>query len=74
MSSVKWVESVFEGHSLVSGVEGESNRRNEQSTSLQNGVPILTDEFGDSLTASALRFAAYVQDEWDLTPHWSAQS
>jgi iron complex outermembrane receptor protein len=73
-SSVKWIESIFEGHSLVSGAEVESNKRNEQSTSLQNGVPILTDEFGDSLTASALRFAAYVQDEWDLTPHWSAHA
>jgi hypothetical protein len=31
-SSIKWVESFFEGHSLVSGAEVESNRRNEKST------------------------------------------
>ena len=73
-SSVKWIESFFAGHSLVSGAEVESNRRNEQSVSLQNGVPILTDEFGNSVTASALRFAAYVQDEWDLSPNWSAHA
>ena len=41
---------------------------------MQNGEPLLTDEFGDSLSASALRLAAYAQDEWDLTPNWSAHA
>ena len=73
-SSIKLIESVFDGHSLVSGAEVESNRRDETSKVLQNGVPLLTDEFGDNLSASSLRFAAYVQDEWDLTPNWSAHA
>jgi len=37
-------------------------------------VPLLTDEFGENLSASSMRVAAYVQDEWDLTPNWSAQA
>ncbi|MEO5844027.1 MAG: TonB-dependent receptor [Caldimonas sp.] len=73
-SSIKWVESIFDGHSLVSGAEVESNRRKETSTVLQDGELLLTDEFGDSLSASSLRFAAYLQDEWDLSPHWSAHA
>ena len=58
----------------MSGAEVESNRREETSTVLQNGVPLLSDEFGDNLSASSLRLAAYVQDEWDLTPNWSAHA
>ena len=73
-SSIKLIESIFEGHSLVSGAEVEANRRDETSKVLQNGLPLLTDEFGDNLSASSLRFAAYVQDEWDLTPNWSAHA
>jgi len=72
--SLKLIASILDGHSLVSGVEVESNRRDETSKVLQNGVPLLTEEFGENLSASSLRLAAYVQDEWDLTPNWSAQA
>ena len=65
---------VLEGeHSLVAGGEAESNRRNERRTTLQDGVPVLTD-FGDNVSASATRLALYAQDEWDLTPLWSAHA
>jgi iron complex outermembrane receptor protein len=57
-------------HSLVAGAEGETNQRTEQRTTLQNGLPILTD-FGDNLGASANRFAVFAQDEWNLTPQWA---
>jgi len=73
-SSIKLIESILDGHSLVTGAEVEANRRDETSKVLQNGVPLLTDEFGDNLSASALRLAAYVQDEWDLTPNWSVHA
>ncbi|MEO8806812.1 MAG: TonB-dependent receptor [Burkholderiaceae bacterium] len=65
---------VLEGdHSLVTGAEAESNRRNERRTTLQDGVPVLTD-FGDNVSASATRLAVFAQDEWKLTPLWAAHA
>ncbi len=58
-------------HSLVSGLELDSSRRNQSRTTLQNGLPILT-EFGDDLNASSLRMAAYIQDEWNPSKQLSA--
>lgn len=53
-------------HSLVGGIELESNVRRQSRTTLQNGLPLLT-EFGDALSASSRRLAAYLQDEWSPT-------
>ena len=72
-ASGKLVAQVFDGHSLVSGVELDSNRRADTRTSLQNGMPILTD-FADSINASSLRLAAYAQDEWSASEHWAAHA
>lgn len=58
-------------HSLVGGAELESVNRTEQRTTLDNGMPLLAD-FGDNLKASSLRTAVYGQDEWTLSPNWSA--
>ena len=65
---------VLEGeHTFVTGVEGETNRRTEQRTTLQDGLPLLVD-FGDNVSASSLRFAAFAQDEWSLTPQWAVHA
>ena len=65
---------VLEGdHTVVSGVEGETNRRNDNRTTLQDGQPLLVD-FGDNVSASSVRFAAFVQDEWKLTPLWAVHA
>jgi iron complex outermembrane receptor protein len=56
-------------HSFVGGAEIEGARRNDERTSLDNGVPQLT-EFGDQLQASTLRLAGYLQDEWSLNSRW----
>ncbi|MGZ8258955.1 MAG: TonB-dependent receptor plug domain-containing protein [Caldimonas sp.] len=72
-ASGKLAATVFGSHSLVSGVEVESNRRADTRTSLQDGSPILTD-FADSLSASTVRFAAYAQDEWSLSEQWAAHA
>lgn len=58
-------------HSLVGGLELESNLRRQGRTTLQNGRPLLT-EFGDALSASSRRLAAYLQDEWSPTKQASA--
>ena len=51
---------------MVGGLELDSSSRRQSRTTLQNGVPILT-EFGDDVRASTLRVATYVQDEWNPT-------
>ena len=56
-------------HTLVGGGEIDAQQRTEVRSSLQNGVPLLSD-FGDDLKASSLRLAAYAQDEWSITPQW----
>ena len=71
--SSKYSQSLEGGHSLVAGAEGEANRRTEQRSTLQDGVPLLAD-FGENLSASSTRLAAYAQDEWNLTPQWAAHA
>ena len=58
-------------HTLVGGGEIDAARRTEARSSLQNGLPLLSD-FGGELQASSLRMAAYVQDEWSINPNWGA--
>lgn len=68
--STKLTKNVFESHTLVTGAEFESNRRRDERTSLQDGVPVLT-EFGNRLAARATRLAGYTQDEWAWGEHWA---
>ncbi len=73
-ASAKLIQTLAGGeHSLVAGLEAESNRRSDSRTTLQNGAPLLVD-FGDELAASATRFALYAQNEWSLTPNWAAHA
>lgn len=58
-------------HSLVAGLELDNSIRKQSRTTLQNGQPILT-EFGDELSASSMRVATYIQDEWSPTKQISA--
>ena len=69
----KLVQLLPGDHSLVAGAEAEANRRTEQRETLQNGLPLLVD-FGDELSASSTRVAAFAQDEWNLTPQWAVQA
>jgi outer membrane receptor for ferrienterochelin and colicins len=73
LASGKFVKLLEGDHSLVAGGEAESNRRNERRTTSEDGGPVLTD-FGDNVSASATRLALYAQDEWTLTPLWSAHA
>lgn len=69
----KYSRTVAEDHSLVTGLEVESNRRSETATQLLNGESPLSD-FDGNLSASSLRTAVYVQDEWTVNPHWAAHA
>jgi outer membrane receptor for ferrienterochelin and colicins len=61
----KWSRVLDNGHQIVSGVELETVKRDEQ------GNAALTDD-GGNLTASTRRWAIYTQDEFKINPQWSA--
>ncbi|MDH0864538.1 TonB-dependent receptor [Mitsuaria sp. GD03876] len=64
-------------HSLVAGVEGEGTERKQTRSCQQlygtdaawSNCAFLAD-FGDNVTASTRRFAAYAQDEWSVGKQW----
>ena len=58
-------------HSLVGGLETEGSLRTQNRSTLENGLPTLS-EFGDEMTASTRRLAFYVQDEWNPSKQISA--
>ena len=66
-------------HSLVSGVEWSPAWR-EESRVQRQGRPQTPGELpaffetGESQKASSQRLAAYVQDEWSISPRWSASA
>ena len=72
-NSLKYSQTIAEQHSLVSGLELESNQRNETASTLRSGESALTD-FDGNLLASSQRAALYAQDEWEINPHWAAHA
>lgn len=72
-STAKLSRSWMENHNLVSGVELESNRRKESATTIGVSDSSLADLDGN-LNAATLRTAAYVQDEWAISPQWAAHA
>lgn len=61
----KWTRALDNGHQIVSGLEFEQVRRNEQ------GNAAIADEAGN-LQARTRRWALYSQDEFRINPKWSA--
>ena len=60
-------------HALTAGWEWEASNRDEQSVTRLNGVQQLAD-LGEAFNVRTRRLAAYVQDEWDITPQWGANA
>lgn len=67
----KYTLPLNEKHTLASGLELETGARTQNRISLDNGVPQFA-ESGDNLNASTRRLAAFIQDEFDINPQWSA--
>jgi iron complex outermembrane receptor protein len=67
----KYTLPLNEKHTLASGLEFEIGARTQTRISLDNGLPQFA-ESGDNLNASKRRLAAFVQDEFDINPQWSA--
>jgi iron complex outermembrane receptor protein len=70
-ASAKFIYDVDGKHTVTSGAEFEQTRRVENSITLLNGTPVLSD-FGSDLSVRTKRSALYIQDEWDPAPAWSA--
>ena len=70
----KVVRSFASGaHSVSAGWDIENLARDETSVTLLNGVQQLAD-LGSEFAVTTRRFAAYVQDEWDINPQWGANA
>jgi len=59
------------GHNLVGGWEWEQARRQQVRTALDDGQLQLAN-YGNRVDAGTRLVAGYGQDEWDITPNWSA--
>ncbi|MDC8772791.1 TonB-dependent receptor plug domain-containing protein [Roseateles albus] len=68
----KYSHQLENEHSLVGGLEGEGTQRDQTKTCVQDGLSCRSQlEFGDELSASSQRIAAYAQDEWSVGKQWS---
>jgi outer membrane receptor for ferrienterochelin and colicins len=71
-STGKFSTPVVEGHSLALGWDGGINTRDDtrvqQEVALPGAFPMNSDE---NYYARVNRLAAYLQDEWNVTPRWS---
>lgn len=66
----KYLRPVGEHQNFALGWELERGQRHQNRISLDNGVPQFSDS-GDNLDAGTRRFAAFVQDEIDISAQWS---
>lgn len=62
-------------HQLVGGVEVDSLRREDRRTNVISKLgTVLESDDGETFTARSLRTAAYLQDEWKLSPQWAVHA
>ena len=66
----KYTTPLGQGHNLAAGWDIEANHRDQTHVALDTG-DVQFDDSGANLTADTRRVAAFVQDEWDITPQWS---
>jgi len=69
----KFSKILTNGHSLVTGLNADWTRRDETEVANDNGLPTF-DNSGDNLNAAIRQLAGFVQDEWDISPNWSANA
>ena len=67
----KYTTPLGKGHLLAAGWDVEAMHRSQTQASLMNDKPLFAGS-GGTLAADTRRVASFVQDEWDITPQWSA--
>ncbi|MDN3922902.1 TonB-dependent receptor plug domain-containing protein [Roseateles violae] len=68
----KYAQALGEEHSLTLGWDLEWRQREETRTTTELGVPQLPEFDGQPFAARIGRQALFVQDEWEISPQWSA--
>ena len=69
--SGKYTQLLGEEHSLTAGWDLEWRKREVTAATTLLGVPLLPQFDGQPFSARIDRTAFYVQDEWEISPHWS---
>ncbi len=69
--SGKYSRLAGEQHTLTAGWELERRKRDESRTTTEDGVLLLPGIEGHSFSAEIDRQAAYLQDEWEISPQLS---
>lgn len=69
--SGKYLNGYIEGHSFVTGWEGEYNWRAEDRLRQEKAYGRPSIYRDDSYTARVERLAVFAQDEWEILPQWS---
>lgn len=71
--SGKYLTPFANGHALAIGWQNEYSERDERRTQRDltpPGVPVYSAD--ENFDARVVRLAVFAQDEWDITPRWSA--
>ncbi|WP_028103280.1 TonB-dependent receptor plug domain-containing protein [Pseudoduganella violaceinigra] len=68
----KYTSPLGAGHLLAAGWELEASHREQVRVSLDKDGKSQFADSGDNLTADTRRAALFAQDEWEITPQWSA--
>lgn len=70
--SGKLIRLAGDAHTFTAGAELERRSRDETRLTLENGVELLPGLEGQPFDATLTRSAIYAQDEWEISPQWSA--
>ncbi len=68
----KYSQYAGEAHTITVGSELERRVRDENRTTIENGVELLPGIEGQPFNATITRTAVYAQDEWEINKQWSA--
>jgi outer membrane receptor for ferrienterochelin and colicins len=67
----KYIRLLGDSQTITAGAELERRTRQEQRSTLENGVELLPGIEGQPFDATSTRSAAYLQNEWEINPQWS---
>jgi len=70
--SGKYSQYAGEAHTVTVGGELERRVRDENRTTIENGVELLPGIEGQPFDATITRTAVFAQDEWEINKQWSA--
>jgi outer membrane receptor for ferrienterochelin and colicins len=67
----KYTRSLFDGHALATGLEASIQRNDETRDRLERRDDADATDVVERFDPRIMRYAAWAQDEWSLTPRWS---